>query len=471
VTRRLLLLAIGLSCGAHPNAPRARAEPATLEVHVDARDAHALAIEEHFVHAGTAKIELAEETRQGITRFQVERAGAWAALDPQKLEASECIDDCKVRYVVDLAKVERSYDGVVAVGTSTFVAPTSAWLAHPSPMPHGSFDITIDGNRDAPHGAFESAVFATGLRRTSDDASRFVLPTNDFAEGSFAAFGNLRHRSIDAALSSIEIVVVGDATLTLSDDEIATWVREDAECVARLYQHFPVKRVSVFIVPIEGSKGVVFGKVLSLGGASIIVLAGTELPAKETHRDWVLVHEMVHLGFPTMYGVRWLTEGLATYYEPVLRTRAGWHTREWLWDDFTQSMKRGIPPEGAELALEKRDTIDDAYWGGAVFVMMVDVGIRAATSNKKSFDDVLHAVLAQGGDATVVWTMAELTEAARKETGTTVFGDLVERYATKGERIDLARFFRDLGVARDPKLELDDSAPLAAIRKSIESSP
>jgi hypothetical protein len=399
-------------------------------------------------------------------------------LDHQKLEARECVDDCKLRYVVDLSEVERSYDGVVAIGTSTFVAPTSSWLARPWPSPRGAFDIVIDGPRDAPPGAFESVGFATGLRRASGDATHFTLPTSDFAEGSFAAFGNLRHRSIDAAHATIEIVVVGDATLALSDDEIATWVREDAECVARLYGHFPVARASVFIVPIEGATHVVFGKVLSLGGASIIALTGTDFTAKQTHSDWVLVHEMVHLGFPTMYGVRWLTEGLATYYEPVLRTRAGWHTRDWLWDDFAKSMKRGIPPDGAELALDKRDSIDDAYWGGALFVMMADVGIRKATSNKKSFDDVLRAVLAQGGDATVVWNMAELTEAARKETGTDVFGDLVTRYATKGERIDLPGFFRDLGIARDATVEgsaakivFDDDAPLAPIRKSIESAP
>ena len=463
------LFAVTLACGAHSRAPHAPAGPARLEVHVDARDAHAVAVEARFVSAGSPNLALASETVRGLKRFEILRAGTWAALDPNKLTAPECAVDCTVRYTLDLALAERSYEGIVAIGTSTFVAPTSSWLAHPTPMPRGTFEITIDGSLDPPRAAFESAPFATGLRRR--DATHFELAPDAFGEGSFAAFGHLRHRIIEAAGGAIEIVLVGDAKLALTDDEVATWVREDAECVARAYAHFPVKRATVFIVPIEEATNVVFGKVLSLGGASIIALTGTAFTAKDTHSDWVLVHEMVHLGFPTMYGVRWLTEGLATYYEPVLRTRAGWHTREWLWNDFALSMKRGIPPEGAELALDKRDTIDDVYWGGALFVMMADVAIRQATAQKKSFDDVMRAVLEKGGDATVVWTMPELIEAARKETGTNVFGDLVARYAIKGERVDLPKLFRDLGVTRDAKVVLDDSAPLAPIRKSIEHAP
>ncbi len=202
-------------------------------------------------------------------------------------------------------------------------------------------------------------------------------------------------------------------------------------------------------MPIEGSREVVFGKVLSLGGASIIALTGTRFTQKDTHDDWVLVHEMTHLGFPTMGGVRWLTEGLATYYEPILRTRAGWRTRETLWDGFVQSMPRGIPREGAELALEKREGINDTYWGGAIFMLEADLAIRRATDNKKSFDDVMRAIVARGGDATVLWTMPRVLEVARSETGTNVLAEVVERYAVRGERVDLDATWRD---SRHPPL-------------------
>jgi predicted metalloprotease with PDZ domain len=133
-------------------------------------------------------------------------------------------------------------------------------------------------------------------------------------------------------------------------------------------------------------------------------------------------------------------------------------------------MKRGIPREGSELALDKRDSIDDAYWGGAIFMLLADVGIRRATGNKKSFDDVLRLIVSEGGDATAVWTLPEVVAAAKKATGTDVVADLVERLAVKGERVDLDALWRDLGVVRSPHPALDDTAKDAAIRRSIDGS-
>ncbi len=411
---------------------------------------------------------LPDETLRGVTGFEVLRAGVWVPFATKSPSAQECITDCTFRYTIDLDRVERSYEGVIAVGASTFLAPTSSWIAHPWPMPRGEFAITIDGAAAAPSDAFASVPFSTGLRRK--DATHFTLPTNDFAEGSFAAFGKVRHRRVESAGASIDVVIAGEAKLTLTDDEVAAWVREDGEVVGRLYGRFPVSPTSVYVVPIEGATDVVFGKVLSLGGSSIIALTGTDLQKKDLHDDWVLLHEMVHVGFPTMYGVRWLTEGLSTFWEPVMRTRVGWHTRETLWSNFAHAMRRGIPRPGSELALDKRESIDDIYWGGAVFVMMAEVGIRIATSNQKSFEAVMRAVLAKGGDATVVWSMSELIAMAKEVTGTNLFAELVERYGQRGEAIDLAGYLADLGiVTRDGKTTLDETAPHAAIRRSIET--
>ena len=455
----VLAAALVASCS-HPSAPPSAAPmPVLFSLKVDVRDPRSLAVEGRITHAGTAVLELASETMPGLVRFEVKAGGAWRALDTQKrLEARECIDDCTVRYVIDLDKVERSHEGVIAIGQSTYVAPPAFWLVQTSTQARGTYELTIDGA--------ESPSFATGLRR--HDATHFYIPTGDLTEGSFTAFGHLRRRLLEASGASIELVITGDEKPRMTDDELAQWVKDDAACVARLYQHFPVPRATIFIVPVDGFDEVGFGKVLSLGGASIIVFMGTGFTAKATHDDWVLVHEMVHLGFPTMYNVRWLTEGLATYYEPILRERAGWQTREWLWNDFSKAMKRGIPGPGEPLALDKREGIDAAYWGGALFLLMADIAIRQATSSRKSLDDVMHAVLTKGGDATVVWSMPELIATAKRETGTDVFGDMVERYAIKGERIDFPKLLRDLGVLSGDKVSFDEAAAFAVFRRGIE---
>ena len=456
--RRALALAALVACGARPRAPAVAA--ADLELHVDARNPHAIRVTGHFRGANTRTLAVSDETAPGVTSFEVGSGGSFRPVDPSKIDAPECLRDCDLRYTIDLDKVERSFEGVVAVGGGTFVAPTPTWIAHPDPIPAGAFAITIDGARE-PGDAFADVPFATGLRRK--DAAHYFLPTSDDWEGSFAAFGKLRHRKIEVAGATLEIVIVGETKLAMNDDEIAKWIGDAATCVAQLYVHFPVPRATIFLVPMENADHVLFGKVLSLGGASIIALTGAAMPAEKTHKDWVVVHEMTHLGFPTM-GTRWMTEGLATYYEPVLRTRAGWLDAKTLWSWFYEQMPRGVPEPGAELALDKRDTIDDIYWGGGLFVLMADVGIRQATAGKKSFDDVMRAVLAKGGDATVTWRLEDVVAVARETTGTDVMGDLVARFGVHGERADLAKLFADLGVRAG---SLDDSAPLAWVRRAI----
>jgi hypothetical protein len=473
-TRAALVVAL-TACGARPVAPRPRvAGPARLALHVDARDPRAVRATGRFVSGASATLALPPETLAGLTSFEVRRGGRWVALDPRRLEAPECVTDCTIRYTIDLANVERSFEGVVAVGEGSYVAPSPTWIAHPDPMPRGAFDLTIDGAAAA-GATFTDVPFATGLRRR--DATHFELPTDDYYEGSFAAFGKLRHRSVEASGGRIDVVLVSDTKLAMSDDDLVSWIVEDAGCVAQLYRRFPVKRATVFVVPIDGARDVVFGKVLSMGGASVIALTGTRFTSESRHNDWVLVHEMTHLGFPTLGGVRWLTEGLATYYEPVLRTRAGWHDAKWLWSWFASQMSRGVPARGEELALDKREGIDAVYWGGAIFVLLADVGIREATHGTKSLDDVLRGVLDRGGDATAAWTLPRVLAVARDVTGTRVLDDLVERLAVRGERVDLHALFAKLGVRDDAaakaagqeSVALDDAAPEAAVRKAIES--
>ncbi len=476
----VLVLALAvMTCTARPPTPAVAPPPARFIVRLDPRDPHALRFEARFVGGRSPALAIDEDMLPAITRVELQRAGRWVALETAHMSAPECVSDCTVRYTVDLARAETSHEGIVAIDRDSFVAPTSTWLMHPSPMPKGSFEVTIDPVTEPPADRFEATPFATGMRRRERaDPNHYVMATGDFSEGSYAAFGKLRHRLVESAGGKIEVVAFDAALhpLALSDDELAAWIREDAACVAQLYGRFPVPRAAVFVVPMNGADEVVFGRVLSLGGASIAVLAGTDFAAKDTHTDWVLVHEMVHLGFPTVRE-RWLAEGLSTYYEPILRERAGWRSAQRVWRGFANEMRRGVPPRGEELALEKRGTIDDIYWGGAIYVMMADVGIRVATRGQKSLDTVLRAILDRGGDATGSWTLDEVLAVAERETKTTVMSDLRQRLAVRGERVDLDAYFAKLGVLRPPPtaraagpdVKLDDGGEWSWIRKAIEA--
>ena len=61
-------------------------------------------------------------------------------------------------------------------------------------------------------------------------------------------------------------------------------------------------------------------------------------------KDWVLVHEMIHLAFPWMDGKHnWMAEGLAVYVESIARLQAGHLQPQQVWGDFAKMMPRGLP--------------------------------------------------------------------------------------------------------------------------------
>jgi hypothetical protein len=248
-------------------------------------------------------------------------------------------------------------------------------------------------------------------------------------------------------------------------------VKDAAGCVAGLFGRFPVD-ATVFVVPVRGAEDVVFGRVLSLAGASVALLFGEDTKAAAMHGEWVPVHELFHLATPSFVGeAHWLEEGLATYYEPLLRERAGWMHPEDLWRHFADQMKRGLRKPGDAPALEDRDDIDSTYWGGALFAFVADVRIREATAGKKSLDDALRASLATLGDATHSATLADFVRVGDEATGTRALADLVAHDAVAGEPVDLDRLWAALGVVvrEGGAVELRDGAPEAALRKALSA--
>jgi predicted metalloprotease with PDZ domain len=127
-----------------------------------------------------------------------------------------------------------------------------------------------------------------------------------------------------------------------------------------------------------------------------------------------------------------------------------------------------MPARGSSAGLAQRDDLDSIYWGGALFCFAADVRIREATRGKHSLDDVVRAALARGGDATKVWTVAEVVQLGDEVTDTKVLSTMYERYAARGERIDLDGLFSSLGVDRDGAgVGLDERRPLAWVRRQI----
>ena len=378
--------------------------------------------------------------------------GAW--------RAPSCRERCTIRYDLDLEAVVSACHGFGCprrVG-GALLGPADMWIVRPEVMADAAIRVRVVGP--------DAQRLATGLRK--DPSGGYAFRGHELGEAAYTAFGDLRRSKVEVPGGALEVVLLG-APLAMGDAATLTWIRNAASCVARLYGRFPAD-ATIFVVPVEGADEVVFGRVMSLAGGSVALLFGTATRPETARSDWVVVHELSHLGAVSFVGEgHWLEEGLATYYEPILRERAGWMREQDLWAHFVREMPRGVRQPDDPASLEERDGIDATYWGGALFAFLADVRIRTETRGARGLDDVLRASLARLGDATHSARVVDFIDTGVAATGTPALREEYEELAVQGRGVDLEATWRALGVvpAADGSVTLRDDAPLAAVRKAI----
>jgi len=370
-----------------------------------------------------------------------------------------------VRYRVNLgaiADVADDFDIAAQVGRSV-VAPVSTWLLEPDPVrPGAPLTLHLSGPPEL--------AFSCGLRRKDRDL--FELEQQELRVGTYSAFGTLARHDLELAGrhgrgATLEVVIL-DGPLSAGHSTLLRYVRESVRAVTDFYRGFPVARALLVVIPESGRSGVLFGKVLPESSPGIALLVGQHTQAKQLDQDWILVHELYHLGFPSFQGEgKWLDEGLATYYEPIIRTRAGLRTEASLWEEFLSSMPQGLGAIGRD-GLENAQSFRGIYWGGAIVALLADVEIRRRSGGKQGLEHGLMALLDNDGHSSEVWALQDAIGVVDRAIGAPVLSKLAARYAARGHPLELDRLFSDLGVRRTPVgVKLDDTAPLAAVRRAI----
>jgi hypothetical protein len=264
----------------------------------------------------------------------------------------------------------------------------------------------------------------------------------------------------------------GAITVKYSDDvppafreRVETWVHDAAEAVLTVYGRYPVKRVTIQLQVTGGSR---VGGGRTFDGRFIKIRVGADVTSEILRSDWVMTHEMFHLGFPDIVGgVDWMGEGLSTYLEPLARARAHHLSDEEVWASLVDGLPKGLP-QSDDRGLDKTPTWGRTYWGGALFWLLADVEIRKASHNRKSLDDALRAILAEGGDGSSTWPQEKVFRRGDAAIGLPILEKLHQRLGTTPGTTDLDAVWRDLGlVPHGRTVSFDDQAPHAAIRRAL----
>jgi hypothetical protein len=269
---------------------------------------------------------------------------------------------------------------------------------------------------------------------------------------------------------------VGEASIDVSFDSdqfdigraaLLDWVMQSARATTAYFGRFPVTHAWVRLLQSPGarvSNGVSFGE----PGARCRITVGQHVTQAELDDDWVLTHEMIHFGFPSVEERHhWLEEGIATYAEPIARVLVGRLTAERVWREMVDRMPQGLPAPGDQ-GLDNTQTWGRTYWGGAIFCLLADIEIRKQTGNAKGLRDALRAINRAGGTIEVDWPLERVIEVGDKATNGKVLVELYTQMASKAVPVDLLDLWKQLGIVRaDHGVTFDNRAVLASIRASI----
>ena len=267
------------------------------------------------------------------------------------------------------------------------------------------------------------------------------------------------------------IIGFAPGALDLPQAAIVEWVASSAAVVAAFYGSFPVRRVRVLIVPDEGNC-VRSGTAFAYGGAALRVVLGHAVTTTALSSDWILIHELTHLAFPSVRRAHhWIEEGLASYIEPIARAQAGKLPEADVWRQFVDGMPKGLP-EAGDRGLDYTPTWGRTYWGGALFCLLADIDIRKQTGNRYGLQDALRAIVAAGGNLEADWPLEQALDTGDAAVGVAALSELYARMKATPVTPDLPELWRQLGIEPAGKtVVFDNTAPLAALRQAITRTP
>lgn len=298
-------------------------------------------------------------------------------------------------------------------------------------------------------------------------AGAVATPSYDDPDDMYAALRSQPGQTIRLDSGTINLVFADEA-IGLDRDRVRAWIHTAAAAVTAYFGRFPVKNYGLLVIAEPGDR-VGHATTFGYAGTATRIHVGIDADQDAFHRDWVLVHEMVHTALPDLpRRALWLQEGNATYVEPIARAIIGQLPTSEVWRESVVGMAKGNPrPDDA--GMDGTRAWGRLYWGGAIFWLLAEIAIYRDSHGSHSLRDALRGINRQSGGNTVDWTPEQLMAAGDLATGTASLSGLYGKFASSRVDTDLPRLFDQLGVRTSAggEISFDDKAPLADLRRRM----
>jgi hypothetical protein len=407
--------------------------------------------------------------------------GVWNEQTGKEIQPSGSIplktvgDDGCVRYEVDVSRPIKRHDrtgGKVRRVGSDVAVSMGLWLWRPERLDQDE-DVELVFELPA-----AIAVSVPWSQVDGRDQPTFRLGRTPADWPAWSAFGHFTVRKAEVAGSQLRIAIL-DGSPAVDQEEIGAWVIDAAEMVGGLYGRFPYAHAQVLVVPnARVREPTPWAFVTRSGGPAVHFVINQRRPISEFYDDWTAAHEFSHLFLPYVSSKEaWVSEGLATYYQNVLRARAGRLTEQRAWQNLHAGFGRGRR-EAAELTLSEATRrmyrsrlFMKVYWSGTAIMLLADVRLRQLSDGAQSLDTALAALNWCCLEPQREWRARELFAKLDELTGTEVFTTLLNEYEDSERFPDLSTTYSELGLESYGRrsVRLVSDAPYAGLRQAIMS--
>lgn len=416
---------------------------------------------------------VAESLDASLALIEAKAEGSKQTIEPSgNLSLRTLPDNACLLYKVDVSRPirvhDRTGDKIRRVGKDLITA-TGIWLWRPETL---AADEDIEMVFALPEGISVSApwhpVEAAPL-------PTFRLGHTPYQWPAVVAFGRFNEHVLTVGGARLRVAVLEGAP-PVDQVRMGEWIADAAQMVADLYGHFPFPQVQIVLVPnARGNEPTPWAYVVRGGSPAIHLFINQRRPIQEFFDDWTATHELSHLLLPYIdQDDAWLSEGIATYYQNVLRARAGKLTQQEAWARMHAGFQRGrnnasgLTLAQATESMYRDSTFMRVYWEGTAIMLLADTRLRQLTGGKQSMDTALSALYDCCLHAERIWSAKELFDKFDEITGTHVFGELYAAHVRSKDFPDLSATYRALGlVPTSDGIELSPDAPYLKLREGI----
>ena len=389
------------------------------------------------------------------------RADSWTAND---WRGGECLS-----YEVNLDAIAAMHDQDVGwrLGDDRVSAP-QLLLLRP--------DVQRDADAEAIVTLPQGWNFSAPWHEKSHDKKSilFDIPNTPANWSANVAFGHFSEERILLPGGMLRVSILHGADEP-QRKQLHDWLSRVTRAILSAYGRLPIPDVQVLVFPLTShGRAVMFGQSIRGEGNALELLVDASRPASEFASDWVAVHELSHLMHPYLGDSgSWLAEGLATYYQNVLRARAGLLTPAQAWDRLREGFSGqrttyGTPLVDAARGMHSTHDFQRVYWSGAAFWLTVDRDLRRGSNGKLTLDVVLSRFHDCCLPAYQGWHPDDFVAKLDELAGTETISTRYREFAAMRTFPDWEKVYEDLGIHEaGTRLRIDANAKNAALRDAI----